>query len=74
MELTALLLLATAAVTNAHFGIEYPPMRGQTLGSAKNNSYSQWVQPCKPSLTKPLSTPPHPNTPPSLQAPASQAT
>lgn len=55
MELTALLLLATAAVTNAHFGIEYPPMRGQTLGSAKNNSYSQWVQPCKPSPTNPFS-------------------
>jgi hypothetical protein len=47
MELTALLLLATAAVTNAHFGIEYPSMRGQTLGANANKSYSQWVQPCK---------------------------
>ncbi|KAK4129687.1 hypothetical protein N657DRAFT_630523 [Parathielavia appendiculata] len=46
MAALALLLLATASVTQAHFGIEYPPMRANTLGSSRNSSYSQWLQPC----------------------------
>ncbi|KAK4096824.1 hypothetical protein N658DRAFT_527458 [Parathielavia hyrcaniae] len=41
-----LLLLAAASVTQAHFGIDYPAMRANTLGSSRNSSYSQWLQPC----------------------------
>ncbi|KAK3897216.1 hypothetical protein C8A05DRAFT_39235 [Staphylotrichum tortipilum] len=46
MALPTLLLLASASLTSAHFGIEYPPMRANTLGSSKNSSYSQWTNPC----------------------------
>ena len=42
------LLLAAAGLAQAHFGIEYPPMRANTLGSSKNTTYSQWTNPCKP--------------------------
>ncbi|EAQ93773.1 hypothetical protein CHGG_02008 [Chaetomium globosum CBS 148.51] len=40
------LLAAAAGVAQAHFGIEYPPMRYNTLGSQKNTTYSQWINPC----------------------------
>ncbi|KAK4151619.1 hypothetical protein C8A00DRAFT_35712 [Chaetomidium leptoderma] len=41
-----ILLLAAASLADAHFGIEYPPMRANTLGSSKNTTYSQWTNPC----------------------------
>lgn len=44
MALSTLLLLATAALTSAHFAIEYPPMRANTLN--KTLGYSQWTNPC----------------------------
>ncbi|KAH6651280.1 hypothetical protein F5144DRAFT_481572 [Chaetomium tenue] len=40
------LLAAAAGLAQAHFGIEYPPMRYNTLGSQKNTTYSQWINPC----------------------------
>jgi hypothetical protein len=40
------LLLAAAGLAQAHFGIEYPPMRANTLGSQANTTYSQWINPC----------------------------
>jgi hypothetical protein len=40
------LLLAAAGLAQAHFGIEYPPMRANTLGSSQNTTYSQWINPC----------------------------
>ncbi|KAK4040964.1 hypothetical protein C8A01DRAFT_15239 [Parachaetomium inaequale] len=46
MALQTLLLLAAAGLAQAHFGIEYPPMRANTLGSSQNTSYSQWTNPC----------------------------
>lgn len=61
----SLLLLAAAGLAQAHFGIEYPPMRANTLGSQANTTYSQWINPCKlshapspsPSLPFPNPTP-----------------
>ncbi|KAH6853240.1 hypothetical protein B0I37DRAFT_2482 [Chaetomium sp. MPI-CAGE-AT-0009] len=46
MGIQAFLLLAAASLAQAHFGIEYPPMRANTLGSQKNTTYSQWTNPC----------------------------
>ncbi|CAP59795.1 uncharacterized protein PODANS_1_1270 [Podospora anserina S mat+] len=43
---TALALLASAQVATAHFGIEYPTWRDNTLGSASTSNYSQWEYPC----------------------------
>ncbi|KAH6633928.1 hypothetical protein B0J18DRAFT_414763 [Chaetomium sp. MPI-SDFR-AT-0129] len=41
-----LLLLAAASLAHAHFGIEYPPMRANTLSSENEEIYSQWINPC----------------------------
>lgn len=55
---TALALLASAQVATAHFGIEYPTWRDNTLGSASTSNYSQWEYPCSlfpfPSLISPF--------------------
>lgn len=40
----AFLLLAVAQLATAHFGLEYPTWRSNTLGSGHN--YSQWTYPC----------------------------
>lgn len=56
------LLLAAAAVAplaSAHFGLEYPAWRADTLQSDTN--YSQWQYPCTPFLPFPL---PHFQFPP----------
>lgn len=39
-------LLAAAQLASAHFGIEYPEWRANTL-SEDNPQYSQWTYPCK---------------------------
>ncbi|KAK3341874.1 hypothetical protein B0T25DRAFT_617361 [Lasiosphaeria hispida] len=41
----ALILLAVAQLTTAHFGLPYPAWRYNTLNAA-NTSYSQWTYPC----------------------------
>ncbi|KAB5578871.1 hypothetical protein GE09DRAFT_562859 [Coniochaeta sp. 2T2.1] len=41
--LSTLLLLTTASLATAHFGIEYPEWRANTL---TNDSYNQYVWPC----------------------------
>ncbi|KAL2270767.1 hypothetical protein VTJ83DRAFT_138 [Remersonia thermophila] len=46
MFLSSTLLLAAAGVANAHFGLDYPPMRANTLGRNVDPAYSQWTQPC----------------------------
>ena len=43
MALTALFLLAAAQLASAHFGLEYPQWRADTL---KNKTFSQWTYPC----------------------------
>lgn len=48
MAIQAIFTLALAGFAHAHFGIEYPPMRGDTLSSQANTSWSQWTNPCKP--------------------------
>jgi hypothetical protein len=70
----ALLLLAAASLTQAHFGIEYPPMRANTLGSNRNTSYSQWTNPCRAPSPLPFLFPNTNNTILLIQAPAYQAT
>ncbi|KAL2259664.1 hypothetical protein VTK26DRAFT_6558 [Humicola hyalothermophila] len=61
MLLTTFSLLAVAAqLANAHFGVDYPPMRADTLGaSALESNYSQWTNPCayQPSAPLPQSFP-----------------
>lgn len=47
--LAALTLLAWGQLAHAHFGIDYPAPRAVTLGPGRNESYSQWENPCKPS-------------------------
>lgn len=43
--ITALVLLATATqIADAHFSIQYPPWRADTLATGSN--YSQWLYPC----------------------------
>ena len=37
-------LLALAGAASAHFGLEYPVWRSETLGTGHN--YSQWTYPC----------------------------
>lgn len=44
MGVAAFLLLAVAQLATAHFGLEYPEWRANTLGSGHN--YSQWAYPC----------------------------
>lgn len=51
-------LLAAAQLASAHFGIEYPEWRANTL-SEDNPQYSQWTNPCK-SPFPPLPLSPHP--------------
>ncbi|KAL1838538.1 hypothetical protein VTJ49DRAFT_2536 [Mycothermus thermophilus] len=46
MFLSSALLLAAAGVANAHFGLDYPPMRANTLGKDVDPAYSQWLHPC----------------------------
>lgn len=46
MSLAAFVLLATAQLATAHFGVEYPTWRDNTLGSSANSNYSQWEYPC----------------------------
>ncbi|KAL2193001.1 hypothetical protein P885DRAFT_72598 [Corynascus similis CBS 632.67] len=46
MAIQAIFTLALAGFAHAHFGIEYPPMRGDTLSSQANTSWSQWTNPC----------------------------
>jgi hypothetical protein len=46
MGIQAFLLLTATSLAQAHFGIEYPPMRANTLGSQQNTTYSQWTNPC----------------------------
>ncbi|KAJ9155848.1 hypothetical protein NKR19_g4394 [Coniochaeta hoffmannii] len=43
MALSTLALLLTAQLATAHFGIEYPDWRGDSLN---NDSYNQYVWPC----------------------------
>jgi hypothetical protein len=47
MALTSFLLLVAASFAQAHFSIEYPTWRADTL---KNKSYDQWLNPCKSPL------------------------
>jgi hypothetical protein len=42
--LSALALLVTAQLASAHFGVEYPSWRADTLST--DTPYSQWVWPC----------------------------
>ncbi|KAK3329226.1 hypothetical protein B0H66DRAFT_609953 [Apodospora peruviana] len=44
MTFIAVALLAAAQLATAHFGIEYPEWRANTLSG--NTNYSQWVWPC----------------------------
>ncbi|KAK4135883.1 hypothetical protein BT67DRAFT_433275 [Trichocladium antarcticum] len=46
MIIPAFLLLGVAQLAQAHFGVDYPPMRYNTLGSSKNTTYSQYTNPC----------------------------
>ncbi|KAL2150996.1 hypothetical protein VTH82DRAFT_6094 [Thermothelomyces myriococcoides] len=46
MAIQTFLTLALAGLTRAHFGIKYPQMRGDTLSSNANESWSQWTYPC----------------------------
>ncbi|KAL2168329.1 hypothetical protein VTG60DRAFT_7373 [Thermothelomyces hinnuleus] len=46
MAIQTFLTLAIAGLAHAHFGIEYPPMRGDTLSSHANETWSQWTNPC----------------------------
>ncbi|AEO59576.1 hypothetical protein MYCTH_2307988 [Thermothelomyces thermophilus ATCC 42464] len=50
MTIQTFLTLAIAGLAHAHFGIEYPPMRGDTLSSHANETWSQWTNPCKPAF------------------------
>lgn len=42
----SLILLAAARLATAHFGIEFPEWRADTLAS-EDGPYSQWEYPCK---------------------------
>ncbi|KAL2159354.1 hypothetical protein VTH06DRAFT_2357 [Thermothelomyces fergusii] len=46
MAIRSFLALAIAGLAHAHFGIEYPPMRGDTLSHKADESWSQWINPC----------------------------
>ncbi|KAK3299846.1 uncharacterized protein B0H64DRAFT_437061 [Chaetomium fimeti] len=60
MGIQAFLLLMAASLAEAHFGIEYPPMRANTLGSQQNTTYSQWTNPCAGVPGNLTTTPPTP--------------
>ncbi len=49
MGIKALVLLAAAHLASAHFGIEYPEWRADTLKSGTN--FSQWLYPCEAHLS-----------------------
>lgn len=53
MALAAFVLLAIAQLAMAHFGVEYPIWRDNTLGSSADSNYSQWEYPCKSSFPSP---------------------
>jgi hypothetical protein len=72
MALSTLLLLATAALTSAHFSIDYPPMRANSLSGQTNTSYSQWINPC--ASAPPILSLLVPSNTTSFQAPAYRAT
>ncbi|KAK4166338.1 hypothetical protein QBC43DRAFT_298538 [Cladorrhinum sp. PSN259] len=44
--LATILLLATAQLATAHFGLEYPTWRDNTLSAGANSNYSQYTWPC----------------------------
>ncbi|KAI1816838.1 hypothetical protein GGS20DRAFT_583034 [Poronia punctata] len=44
MRATLLSLVASVGLVSAHFGLEYPSWRGNTL--AENTTYDQWSYPC----------------------------
>ena len=46
MALKSLALLAVAQLASAHFGLEYPTWRTDTL-SNEDGPYSQWIYPCE---------------------------
>lgn len=56
MAITALILLAAGQLAHAHFAIEYPAPRGITIGAGRNESYSQWENPCEPLPLSPPAT------------------
>ncbi|KAK4234977.1 hypothetical protein C8A03DRAFT_37192 [Achaetomium macrosporum] len=67
MAFATLLLLAAASLAQAHFSIEYPTWRADTLN---NESYSQWTNPCggvPGNLTTPSQRTPWPLTGGSLK-------
>ncbi|KAK4223999.1 hypothetical protein QBC38DRAFT_548034 [Podospora fimiseda] len=41
-----LLLLSAVQLATAHFGLEYPEWRDNTLSAGANSNYSQWEWPC----------------------------
>jgi len=45
MAIKTLAILAAAQLAAAHFAIEYPEWRADTL--AEETNYSQWDYPCK---------------------------
>lgn len=45
MKTISIALLAAAQLATAHFGLEYPEWRVDTLKGEEE--YSQWVWPCK---------------------------
>lgn len=42
----SLLALAMANCAAAHFGLEFPEMRADTLSEENEEKYSQWTYPC----------------------------
>ncbi|GAB1309925.1 Copper acquisition factor BIM1-like domain-containing protein [Madurella fahalii] len=46
MTLAALMLFTGIQLAHAHFAIDYPAPRAVTLGPGRNESYSQWENPC----------------------------
>ncbi|KAK3309436.1 uncharacterized protein B0T15DRAFT_3318 [Chaetomium strumarium] len=67
MVLTTFLVLVAASFVQAHFSIEYPTWRADTL---KNASYDQWLNPCggvPGNLTTPSQRTPWPLTGGSLK-------
>lgn len=47
---TSIVLLGAAQLAAAHFGIEYPEWRADTL-AMEDGPYSQWDYPCEYTLT-----------------------
>ena len=42
----ALLALTAAQAVSAHFGLEFPEWRADTLSEDANPDFNQWVYPC----------------------------